>query len=241
MNNNNNIREYTAESDINEITQLIEKVSNIVDKIENGDYSKYTHISYIKEFNSVKFDKSVQFKFNMVVDGYVQYLDGPFAVCDSNQNYIIGSYKNGKLHGEYKHWKSNNLVTCNYKYGKLHGRYFIYSLITGYHIVDKNYKNNKLHGEYKYYINGILYQVRNYVSGKVNYSFIEYYNNGNKKIVGTYINSMYYGKITKYNEDGSIKEIYWKNGKGGTITEEKFITLDAKNNQTIGFENILFV
>ena len=258
MSNNNNIREYTAEYDIEKLNKKVEdllleanKIINFAEKIANtDDYSKYTHISNITEFNGVKFNKPVQFKFNMKNDGDGQYLDGPFVVCDDNQNYIMGLYDSGELHGEYKHWEHNNdFVKCNYKNGKLHGRYLKYNLITGYHIVDKKYKDGKLHGEYRYYKNGILIRFKNYTNGNENGVSIYYYDNGNKKMEGFHRSGWYYGKVTEYNKDGSVYKTYWKNGHGDLVTKEKFIKIDSikkqieikKNNKIKGLKNITFV
>lgn len=106
--------------------------------------------------------------------------------------YINGSYRNNRLHGEYKIYYPNDAVSSVQYYR------------WGYH--DSTYKH--------YHLNGKLAGEGQYRHGNKNGTWKTYYENGKTEQVETYVDGSQEDKFLQYNEDGTLdKEGLYKNNK----------------------------
>ena len=66
-----------------------------------------------------------------------------------------------------------------------------------------NYVNGKINGEYKdYYSNGQLFDISNYIDGKM--KCIKYHKNGNLYVICNYVDEKLSGEYKEYSDDGII-------------------------------------
>ena len=77
-----------------------------------------------------------------------------------------------------------------------------------------NYINNKREGKYiEYYTNGNIKIIFNCINDKIEGEYKLYYNNGSLKIKINYINNKREGIMEYYNNDGNLKEYEFINDK----------------------------
>ena len=130
---------------------------------------------------------------------------------------VESNLKDGKLHGEYKRWHTNDLIMleCNFKDGKLHGGYRQYSN-NGKTEYICNFKDGKLHGDFQQNsgdTSGMILKC-NYKNGKLHGKY-------NKDFYFEYDNSY---DLTCNFKDGKLDGIFTIKGDWGGSN----IVLEAK-------------
>lgn len=104
--------------------------------------------------------------------------------------YVLCSYLDGKLHGDYICWSLDGKISikCNYINGKMHGEYKSWFSTENNEkdnlSLECNYNYGKLHGEYKSFRkDGSLSMILPYVNGKIHGEvlYIDKYNKIYKK------------------------------------------------------------
>ena len=258
MSNMNNIKEYNRSNIIEPINKRLANISNeldaindILDKSNNiKDYDNYTHYCTIKSFNKNDFSNPMIFKFNIIIDeNNCKYLHGPFIICLKNNSLKIeGTYKNGNLDGEYKHYYENGQICkyCFYKNGNLDGEYKRY-YENGQIYVHKFYKNGEINGEYKYYnAYGQIKEHKFWKNGNVNGEYKWWYDNGRLKEHKFYKNGKLDRECKWWNNDGKLlKHKFYKNGIEIYEEEYKKEIMNSDDNNTIvgivGFDGIAIV
>ena len=92
---------------------------------------------------------------------------------------------NGRKDGKYLAYTKNAALSIKGQYedGNQSGKWYWYN-IAGKLDSIHTYQNNRLHGKSTLYSNGIVLIKREYIEGKLNGKFIEFYTNGEKKVNG---------------------------------------------------------
>ncbi|MEA1882881.1 MAG: hypothetical protein U9N31_10850, partial [Candidatus Marinimicrobia bacterium] len=99
--------------------------------------------------------------------------------------------KTGQKNGKYIGFHKNGTTAVIGKYaGNQQTGKWTWTGMAG--VIDSihTYNNGLLHGKTKYYLDGTTYIQKEYTSGKLNGKFVEYYSNGIKKIVGSYLGNL---------------------------------------------------
>ncbi len=129
-----------------------------------------------------------------VIDNYKDgVLDGKFTRYDDSLGKVLeeGMYYKGKLYGTWKeYYYATDILKEQTDYRNDIGNAVVFDRITGKKIAEGQYNQSDKTGEWKYYnINtGKLVSIENYKEGELNGESIIFDDNGNKKIIASYIN-----------------------------------------------------
>nr|WP_299387586.1 hypothetical protein [Allomuricauda sp.] len=128
-------------------------------------------------------------------------------------------YEDGKLHGKNLHYYDNGRqrIVANYENDELSGEYLFYGE-KGALKQKKYFKNGKLHGEFQSYHNvgGTLLESKaEYVDGKVQSNYVEYFPHGKKAAEINFKDGKAHGQETKYYANGTLSSDW--NSKEGYV------------------------
>jgi len=116
--------------------------------------------------------------------------------------------KLSKKYGKYIGYHKNGAtaVIGNYAGNQQSGKW-IWTGMTG--IIDSvhTYKIGVLNGKTIYYKDGEIHIQKKYTDGKLNGKFVEFYDNGNKKVTGSYLENLPHGQWLWRNEDKSKERL----------------------------------
>jgi antitoxin component YwqK of YwqJK toxin-antitoxin module len=179
---------------------------------------------------------------NGILEGHYIKWSGKLGVEYIEEN---GTYKNGKLFGDYTTWwRANQRKSecCYDSNGELHGITISYA---GFGVEEPSSIAHYNHGKQDstwtwFYSGGKIKSIMNFNKGKEHGDKIDYYENGNKKEELIYENGEKEGVHSKWYEDGKLsytceykqgkkngKEVfYYKNGQ--IKNEGEFINGDKK-------------
>jgi antitoxin component YwqK of YwqJK toxin-antitoxin module len=137
-----------------------------------------------------------------------------------------GTYKNGKLIGEYTEWWRPNHKKKELFYdekGELHGKTVLYE---GFSVEEPTtiqfYKHGVRDGTWTwFYSGGKINRIQNYQNGKENGESLQYYENGNKKFQVMYVNDKKSGLLSEWYENGQLSSTceYTNSQKSGLLSE----------------------
>lgn len=172
---------------------------------------------------------------------------GVCKTIESGKIILSGAFKSGQQHGRWEYFTGEGKIEKieSYNEGKKDGVFEDY-VLNDYGNLNllskKNYKNDKPNGTWESYINGVLYQIENYIDGIKHGEYkdydidtgelrelknlktingtvvedgiqVEYKKNGKNDTI-TFKNGLKDGLIVRYHQNGKLRErTTWINGK----------------------------
>jgi len=155
----------------------------------------------------------------------------------NGKTYINGSYRNNKLHGEYKVYYPNEKLSNvqYYRWGYRDSTYTAYHL-NGKVYLEGKYRLGNKHGKWNYYYdNGKLQQTENYVDGSEEDKFTMYNEDGTLDKEGNYKGNELDGPYRIYGDNNLLA--IQLNYKGGKLVSYTYEGKDGKLVPDIAIKN----
>ncbi len=123
---------------------------------------------------------------------------------NNGQTFSEVAFSNGRMHGDFIQYHPNGKIVTKGEYlsGKKTGKWVWYDDIGNVDSV-YTYKIGLFNGKSEIYNNEELIVRQNYVNGKLNGKFVEYYPNRKKKVTGSYLDDIPHDEWIWRLEDGS--------------------------------------